>query len=217
MYLIKAEEKPREKLLAAGAAHLTDLELVSVILGSGIEGRPIHLLARDVLTALDRANYKIDIHKFMAMPGLGMAKVSLLAAVCELASRIYRLPTGRIQTASDVIRLVNHFADRKQECFVCISLNGAYEVISRRIISIGLLNRTMVHPREVFAEAIVERAAAIICAHNHPSGNISPSGEDRAVTTKLVAAGKLIGIQLLDHVIFTKEKYYSFQEEGELQ
>lgn len=216
MYELKSEEKPREKLIASGAAHLTDKELISVLLGSGIRGRKIDLLALDVLKILDSVNYQVDVKHFLTIPGLGTAKVSLLAAVFELARRLFCNNKTILRTPPDAVRLLSHFADRKQEYFICISLNGAYEVINKRIVSIGLLNRTVVHPREVFVGAIMERAAAIVCAHNHPSGNILPSREDREVTGKLVSAGKVIGIQVLDHIIFAADRYFSFQEHGEL-
>lgn len=106
------------------------------------------------------------------------------------------------------------FANRKQEEFVVVTLNGSNEVIRTRSISKGLVNRTLVHPREIFRPAIKDNAAALIIAHNHPSGSIEPSKEDVELTTRIKAAGELIGIGVLDHIIISKKGYYSFLEEG---
>ena len=112
--------------------------------------------------------------------------------------------------------LVSHLADRKQEHFICISLNGAHEVIASRVITIGLVNATQVHPREVFCDPICDRASAVIVAHNHPSGQLEPSNADRLVTKNLKEAGELLGIRLLDHVIFSSAGFYSFADKAEL-
>ena len=134
----------------------------------------------------------------------------------ELARRYIAPAKVRIAFPVDVLPLISHFADRKQEYFLAVSLNGAHEVIATRVVSIGLVNRTVVHPREVYADPITDRAAAIVVAHNHPSGCVDPSREDRDVTRRLVSAGQTLGIQLLDHVIFSTAGYYSFLEKGEL-
>lgn len=110
--------------------------------------------------------------------------------------------------------MIRHYGDRKQEHFICISLNGANEVIAHRVVSIGLVNKTQVHPREVFADPITDRAAAIIVAHNHPSGGIAPSSEGIAITEQLKGAGETLGVKLLDHIIFNQKDYYSFLENG---
>ena len=113
------------------------------------------------------------------------------------------------------IPLIQHFADRKQESFIVISLNGAHEVLAIRVVSIGLVNRTIVHPREVFADPIQDRAVAVIIAHNHPSGQLEPSDEDRNITRKLSEAGSIIGISVLDHLILSPNGgYLSFVESG---
>ena len=116
----------------------------------------------------------------------------------------------------DVLPLVTHWADRPQEYFLVLSLNGAHEVIRLRVVSQGILDRTIVHPREVFVHPLSDRAAAVICAHNHPSGNTEPSQEDRDLTRRLREAGELLGIPMLDHVVFTQEGYYSFLEHNAL-
>jgi DNA repair protein RadC len=117
---------------------------------------------------------------------------------------------------TDVLPLVRHYADRKQEHFICISINGANEVITTRVVSVGLVNKTQVHPREVFADPITDRASAIIVAHNHPSGGLLPSQEDLEITKQLTSAGEVLGIKVLDHMIFNDKGYYSLLEKGEI-
>ncbi|MBU2034544.1 MAG: JAB domain-containing protein, partial [Candidatus Omnitrophica bacterium] len=115
---------------------------------------------------------------------------------------------------SDVVPLLRHYADRKQEHFLCVSLNGANEILNTRVVTIGLADRSHVHPREVFADVLVDRASAIILAHNHPAGSLDPSEEDIAVTKQIAQAGKILGIVVLDHIIFNQREYLSFVERG---
>lgn len=210
------QHRPRERLSAMGPACLTDKELLSILIGSGIKGKGVTALAEEVLHLLDITNYKTDFKTLKQVSGLGTARAALISAALEFCRRIFCPVHYKISFPRDVLPIVRHYAERRQEHFLCISLNGAQEVITSRIVSIGLLNRTVVHPREVFAGPITDRAASIICAHNHPSRNVFPSQEDRNVTFMLKKAGDTLGIKLLDHVIFSIEKYFSFQEQGEL-
>jgi DNA repair protein RadC len=118
--------------------------------------------------------------------------------------------------SADVLPLIRHYADRKQEHFICISINGANEVITTRVVSVGLVNKTQVHPREVFADPITDRASAIIVAHNHPVGDLAPSKDDLEITKQLKSAGEILGIKLLDHMIFNQRDHYSFMEHNTL-
>jgi DNA repair protein RadC len=127
---------------------------------------------------------------------------------------VEEFPTANGPT--DVLPLVRHYADRKQEHFICISINGANEFITTRVVSVGLVNKTQVHPREVFADPITDRASAIIVAHNHPSGGLLPSQEDLEITKQLTSAGEVLGIKVLDHMIFNDKGYYSLLEKGEI-
>jgi DNA repair protein RadC len=120
----------------------------------------------------------------------------------------------KIECAEDVLPLLADITGKSQEHFVCISLNGANEVIEKRTVTVGLLDRSQVHPREVFADVIVDHAAAVIFAHNHPSGDLQPSEADLKTQDQLVQAAKILGIRVLDHVIVSKKGYYSFQEAG---
>ena len=137
-------------------------------------------------------------------------------AAIEFARRRIKPEGAKIVTPADILLHVRHYADRKQEHFLCASINGANEILNIRVVSIGLIDRTHVHPREVFADALSDRASAIIVAHNHPSGGLEPSVADNKVTEQLKAAGQIIGITLLDHVIFDRTGYYSFLEAGRL-
>jgi DNA repair protein RadC len=204
--------RPRERLLARGPEALSDRELISILLGWGIRGRHVDTVAEDVVAAIDRRGAELEIRDLEAIPGLGEAKITLVLAAFEIARRVLCPTRHRIAFPGDVVPLISHYADRKQEHFLALPLNGAHEVIACRVVSVGLVNRALVHPREIFAEAIVDRAAAIIVAHNHPSGNIEPSPEDREVTRRLYAAGETLGVSLLDHVIFSQNGYFSFLE-----
>ena len=209
-------ERPRERLCSYGPAALGDHELISILLSTGARNRPVTQVAAEVLRVLDRNGSRTEIEDLLAIRGLGPAKATAITAALELARRILCPGKSLISFPTDVIPLVSHYSDRKQEHFLCLSLNGAHEVIATRVVSVGLVNRALVHPREVFAEPVNDRAAAVVVAHNHPSGHVDPSREDREVTERLSAAGRTLGIQLLDHIIFSTEGYYSFLENGAL-
>jgi DNA repair protein RadC len=208
--------RPRERAAARGVEHLRDSELCTLLIGTGSRGRPVTTVATDVVALLDRSNGVPNRSELEAVEGLGPAKTSAILAAFEIARRVLLPSHRRIRMPVDLLPLVQHFIDRPQEYFLSVSLNGAHEVIALRVVSIGLVNRTVVHPREVFAPAITDRATAVMVAHNHPSGSLEPSGEDFEVTRRLVAAGQTIGIPVLDHIIFSANGYYSFLERGEL-
>lgn len=208
-------DRPREKLQAKGAEALSDLELLAILLGSGIEGHDVMTVAGQLLKFLDK-NEKYSLEDLQEIEGVGPAKATLIAAALEFARRRIRPEGLKIKHPADVLPLISYLADRKQEHFIAISLNGANEVIASRVITVGLVNATQIHPREVFADPIIDRACAIIIAHNHPSGSLAPSQEDIAITGRLKAAGETVGIRLMDHIIFNQKGYYSLMEHGEL-
>ncbi len=204
-------ERPREKMEEKGPQALTDLELLSVIISSGTPARPVFDIASDLLALLDRRpNATVD--EIAKIRGLGQAKSTQVAAALELGRRRTRKNSNQITSPGDIYNEVRHYAYRSQEQFIVLSMNGAQEVMDIFTATIGLVNKTLVHPREVFSEPIRLRAANIALAHNHPSGQLSPSEEDINVTNRLVEAGKILGIKVLDHLIFTPEGYYSFLE-----
>jgi DNA repair protein RadC len=150
----------------------------------------------------------------MSVPGMGLAKGAQILSAFELARRYLLKETVKIECAEDLLPLLADITTKSQEHFVCISLNGANEVIEKRTVTVGLLDRSQVHPREVFADVIADRAAAVIFAHNHPSGDLLPSDVDLKTQDQLVQAAKILGIRVLDHVIVSKKGYFSFQEAG---
>ena len=210
------EERPREKLRARGPAALSDLELLAILLNTGIQGKNVKELAGDLLGLLDR-NKDIPAVKEMSMlAGMGETKACAIAAMLEFGRRRYGAFSAHIKQPSDIYTLVRHYADRKQERFISLSLNGAHEVLAVRIVTIGLVNKTIVHPREVFADIIQDRAAAFCVAHNHPSGQLHCSPEDQEITDRLLSAARILGLHFVDHLIFSETSWYSLRENGNL-
>lgn len=206
--------RPREKLRERGPQALTDEELVAAILGMGTAGVDVRTIARRVAGLIREYKEGLSLNHLLEIPGMGLAKAAQILSAFELARRHLFKETIKIVCAKDVLPLVADIAGKQQEHFVCISLNGANEVIERRIVTIGLLDKSPVHPREVFADVIADRAAAVIFVHNHPSGELQPSESDLNIHSQLTEAGKILGIQVLDHVIVTRKGFYSFRETG---
>ena len=206
--------RPREKMAAQGPEALSDQELLAIILGSGVKGKNVFHVARGILQTIDKQRGKIELKSLLAIEGIGLAKACQVVASLEFARRRSAKGLLVIQKAQDVLPLIMPIADKKQEHFICLSLNGANEVIGNRVVTVGLLNSSQVHPREVFAEVISDRAASVILAHNHPSGVLKPSPEDITINQQLIDAGKILGITVLDHIIITKKGYLSFKEAG---
>jgi DNA repair protein RadC len=206
--------RPREKLREKGASALTDEELVAAILGMGTAGVDVRTIARQVASLIREHKGKLTLDHLIEVPGMGLAKAAQILSAFELARRHLLKESVRITCAKDVLPLVADIAGRQQEYFVCISLNGANEVIEKRVVTIGLLDKSPVHPREVFADVIADRAASVIFAHNHPSGDLQPSEADLNVHGQLTEAGKILGLRVLDHIVVTRKGYYSFQEAG---
>jgi DNA repair protein RadC len=207
-------DRPREKMQKKGAHALSDVELVAILLGFGIKGHDVMTVAKRIVRLVDDRHGRPDLAELQRLEGVGPAKATLIAAALEFARRRIRPEGIKIKTPVDVLPLIRHYGDRKQEHFLCVSLNGANEVITTRVVSVGLVNKTQVHPREVFADPITDRAAAVILAHNHPSGNLNPSKEDQQITEVLREAGDTLGIPVLDHIIFNQKGHYSFLEQG---
>lgn len=206
------KERPREKLLENGAQALTDIELLAVLLGKGTKKHDVLSLSRKIIKIIDRKGINLTAEDILNVEGIGTAKAALISAAFEFVRRRIKPEGLKIKFPADVLPLIQHYGDRKQEHFICVSINGANEVISARIITIGLINKSHVHPREVFADVISERASAVIIAHNHPVGELTPSKDDLEITNQIKAAGKVLGINLLDHIIFNSKSYYSFAE-----
>lgn len=200
--------RPREKLQARGAEALSDYELLMAIIGSGNKYADVTKIARDVKKIIRDRGSELTYDDLLAVKSLGPAKASGIIAAFELWKRQFEVSGRPIIDSPE--KAVEQFADirtKQQEYFVCLTLDGANRLIAKRIVSIGTLTSSLVHPREVYSDAITDRAASVIVAHNHPSGNSEPSQADRDVTERLREAGELLGISLLDHIIITKGSY----------
>lgn len=209
---LPVHERPREKLLDQGARALSDQELLAVILGKGTQQLDVLALARRIIKVIDQQGLALAPDDLLEIPGVGQAKAALIAAAFEFVRRRVKPEGLKISKPWDVLPLLQHYGDRKQEHFLCVSLNGAHEVLAVRVVTIGLVDQSHVHPRELFADVIAERASAIIMAHNHPSGQLEPSREDCEVTQRIKVAGEILGIELLDHIVFSQKGYYSMAE-----
>lgn len=206
--------RPREKLKEKGAQALSDIELVAIILGSGNRDQDVMTLSAKVARLIAGNKGKISLETLSAIEGIGLAKASQILAGFELARRYLVNEPVRISEPKDALPLLTDIMNKQQEYFVCISLNGANEIIEKRIVTVGLLDKTQVHPREVFADVIADRAASVIIAHNHPSGELRPSHNDLNLHKQLIEAGKILGITVLDHLIVSKNGCCSLKEEG---
>jgi len=213
-------DRPREKIEKKGASALKASELIAAILGKGTINNDLLTISSQVADLLKKDNLP-SYDTLLRINGIGPTKAAVLMACFELANR-YGTPAEkeriRITEPDHILKIseVTDLSGKSQEHFLVTTLNGASEVICTRTITMGLLNHSLVHPREVFADAITDRAAAIICIHNHPSGNPEPSSEDITVTRQLSEAGKILGISLLDHLIYTKGKVTSLRSLGYL-
>ncbi len=217
---IEVHDRPREKIVLKGAAALEDYELVSAILGKGTPNRDIIAISKDVASLLTKENLP-GYDQLISIEGIGQSKACVLLACFEIARRYTKpadKPVNRITSPEDLLEIpeVTDLKYKKQEHFLVVTLNGASEVIQSRTITMGLLNHSLVHPREVFCDAISDRAAAIICIHNHPSGSLEPSSQDIQITNQLARAGEILGIPLLDHIIIAKTGIISLKERGQI-
>ena len=208
------DDKPREKLLKKGVQALKNDELLAILLGSGVQGKDVRKLAKEIVSMMDEGFDSLTLNKLCDIHGLGAAKASQILASIELSKRYLIRSNKRITSAQEVYDELKAFSSKNQEHFLTITLDGASHIINTRTVFIGTLNQSMVHPREVFADAIADRAAGIIIAHNHPSGTLDASRADIEVTRRLKEVSKLVGIELLDHVILSKNGFYSFSDEG---
>lgn len=202
--------RPREKLLKMGAAALSDSELLALILQTGTKGKPVFSIAKDLAKFIKDNPDDVNVKTIGNISGIGTVKALKIMACLEYAKRYKTMLNRKIETASDVYKLVHDITDKEQEHFVLITLNGASCLIKKRTLFIGTVNRSIVHPREVFAHAISDRASSIIFAHNHPSGNTNPSEDDIIITKKFKEIGELLCIEVIDHLIVSKSDYFSF-------
>ena len=213
-------DRPRERLIRQGAESLSNQELIAILLGSGTKQESVLHLANRVLTFFEQIHElkNATIEEIMSVKGIGKAKAVQLLAAVELGRRLSQQQTEErytIRSPQDAASyLMPDMTSLKQEHFVVLFLNVKNQVLHKQTIFIGSLNASIVHPREIFREAVKRSAASIICAHNHPSGNPSPSSEDIDVTKRLIESGLIMGIELLDHVIIGDHQFISLKEKG---
>lgn len=213
-------ERPREKLLKYGVESLSNNELLAIILRTGSASENILNLSSRILKETGGLNGLLtsSSEDYLSLKGIGIAKASQLLALAEISKRFKGFKSGeqfKISEPKDAAKLLmEEMRNLKQECLKVVMLNTKNIVISIKEVSIGSLNSSIVHPREVFNEAIKKNSASIIVSHNHPSGDPTPSSEDINLTNRLSECGKLIGIELLDHIIIGNGIYISLKEKG---
>lgn len=204
------DDRPREKLKKKGSAALSDFELLQALIGSGNSQADVYTIARSTKKLLQEYGPDITYSQLDQVVGIGPAKITELLAALELSKRyLTESEQPIIDSPERAIEQLKDIRDKKQEHFVCLTLDGANRLIAKRTITIGTLTSSLVHPREVFADAITDRAASIIVAHNHPSGEAEPSRADYNLTHRLEDAAALLGIDLRDHIIVTKSSFES--------
>ena len=205
---------PREKLERLGPEALSDEELLAILLKTGYEGRNVLEVSRAILQS-HRPGELLDLEGLTGIKGIGRAKGAGLVAGFEFARRALKLGMGIAPSIShpcDAVGLLADIKDRRKERFVAIFLNARNRMICLEEVSIGSLNASLVHPREVFMPAVGSAAASVILGHSHPSGDVSPSREDIELTRRMVQAGEIMGINILDHIIVGAERFLSIKE-----
>ncbi len=209
-------DMPREKLERLGPEALRDEELLAILLRTGYEGRNVLEISRGIIKRYPvNKLVDMDLKELTTIKGIGQAKAAGLVAGFELAKRGLNQGIGiepSITSPVDVLGFLTDIKDRRKEYFVALFLNARNQVICREDVSVGSLNASLVHPREVFAPAVGSSAASVILAHNHPSGDVTPSREDIELTRRMVQAGEIMGIEVLDHLIVGSERFLSMKE-----
>ena len=214
------QERPRERLQKFGPEALSAQELLALVIGRGISKKSVMSIAQELLVRFGnvRAISHATIEELSQIKGIGLAKAAQLKACFELGKREELEPELKnfdIKDPESVVRAIRaSIKDKAKEHFKLILLNPRNKIIGISTISIGTLNASLVHPREVFKDAITHSAASVVLAHNHPSGDPEPSEDDIKITKKLVDSGKILGIEVLDHIIIGKNNFCSFKERG---
>lgn len=217
---VPSEDRPRERLLNEGASVLSNQELLAIMLRSGTRQESVLHVAQRLLTHFQGLRLLKDasVDEITSLRGIGDSKAVQILASLELGKRFSRLQLAErvaIRSPEEGAELVmEDMRFLSQEHFVCLYLNTKNEVLHQQTVFVGSLNASIVHPREVFKEAFRHSAASVICFHNHPSGDPSPSREDTGITSRLVECGKMLGIEVLDHIVIGDQKFISLKEKG---
>lgn len=211
-------DRPREKLIAKGVENLKDSEILAILLRTGKAGKNVVEISSEILSKYPKKRLlQMTYRDLLKISGINSAKATTLLAAFELSKRALEvndtnLPT--VSTIKDAIAQLTELRHNKKEHFVVLYLNAKNQLIHKETISMGTLNANLVHPREVFEPAVSHLAAQIIIAHNHPSGDPEPSEDDFVITKRLVEAGKILGIEVIDHIIITKANFLSFENKN---
>lgn len=209
---------PREKMMEKGAESLRDYELMAILLRTGIAGKNVLEVSQDILKKFPTKKIlTLDLKSLSEIKGIGAGKACLLLAAFELTKRALEVEDNNLPTitsAKDAVAQLQELRNAKKEHFVVLYLNARNQLIHKETISVGTLNASLIHPREVFKPAVDHLAASVIVAHNHPSGDCEPSDDDIEVTKRLKEVGKVLGIELVDHVIMTKNGFSSLKEKN---
>lgn len=220
---IPLNERPRERLINQGVEKLNNEELLSILLKTGTKDKSVKVLSDDILKKINNIKdlKNISIETLTSIKGIGEAKACFLLAAIELGKRINNtIDNIKHIKITDAITIFEYYknilSDEKQEYFYCIYLDTKNKIIKDKMLFKGTINESLVHPREVFKEAYLLSSSAIICVHNHPTGDITPSKNDILTTKQLKNVGELLGIRVLDHIIIGNNSYYSFLENGDL-
>ncbi|HEU4940762.1 MAG TPA: DNA repair protein RadC [Candidatus Eisenbacteria bacterium] len=215
MHDVEESERPRERLFELGPGALSDADLVALVFGSGSGGESVLDVAARVTRSIHlRRLHQTAVEDLLAIKGMGPARAAQLLAAAEIGRRLWpdADPIPLVRGPETIFELTADIRRSNREHFLGFYLNSRNQVLRREIISIGSLNASIVHPREVFIPALAVSAASLILAHNHPSGDPSPSEEDLAITRRITESGRLLGVELLDHVVVARDAYTSFKE-----
>jgi DNA repair protein RadC len=217
-----SSESPRERMTRLGAGTLRSDELLAIVMQSGGKSSSVFELSSSVLTSVGGIYGLVDVQveELMNIPGIGRGKALQIAACVELGRRITRKPTDirlQIRSAQDAAEYVmDRMRHLKKEHFIILHLDTKHRLVGEETCSVGSLDASIVHPREIFRSAIRKSASAILCLHNHPSGDPTPSQEDIAVTRRLCESGRILGIDVLDHIVVGDGRFISLLAEGHL-
>lgn len=218
---IPLDERPRERLINKGVKYLSNEELLAILLKTGTKDYSVKDLANNILKQLDNINNlkAINMESLIKIKGIGKAKACEILAAVELGKRLNKkidnLNQIKVYSSDSIYEYFKYkLSEELQEHFYCVYLDTKNKIIKDKLLFIGTINESLVHPREIFKEAYLLSASSVICVHNHPSGNVNPSNNDIIITKQLIEVGKILGIKVLDHIIIGKDSYYSFNDNG---
>ncbi len=218
---LPAPERPRERFRKFGPEALSAQEILALVIGRGIAKKSVISIAQELITKFGSVKgiSEASIEELSEIKGIGLAKATQIKACFELGKRQYLEPESQVEYSiknpQSIVKAIQlEIKDKAKEHFKLIILNTRNKIIAISTISIGILNASFVHPREIFKEAIMHNAASVVLVHNHPSGDSQPSEEDLQITRRLVDAGKILGIEVIDHIIIGKNEFFSFKEKN---